>query len=191
MSEELIPFDDDGEEPVIPFDVSEIQAATVELTVPTPSLEVGTVGSAFAIVRGVGGVRLPSRTVTWSSSNDTVIADPAASVTGQDGRATVSLPALAEGAASLTATCEGVDSAGTTIAVFAVAPNPGYSTSGSAKVVVNCSSIMKLASRAQPRRFSDADQRRIDPTDTAFSRVKDGQEREIVWPNRELLRSFG
>lgn len=190
MSDNVYPFDEEPEAPALPFDIDEIPAATVELTVPTPSLEVGTVGSALAIVRGVGGVRLPNRTVTWSSSNDPVIADPSSSVTGSDGRASTTLPALAEGTTSMQASCEGVNSAGFTVTVFEVAPNPGYSTTGSAKITVNCTTVLKRMTRARPRRFSDADQRKVDPTDTAFSRVADGVEKKIVWPNRELLRRY-
>lgn len=187
MSGALIPFDGAGEEPVIPFDVDEVSVVSVELTVPTISLEVGTTGSAYAIVRGVGDVRLPGRTVTWVSSNDTVIADPSSSTTGADGRVLIPLPALDDGTTTITATCDGVDSDPVTVTVFEAAGNPGYSTTGSARITIVCSTVLKR-NRAKPRRFSDADQRKIDPTDTSFSRVKHGVDKQIVWPNRELMR---
>lgn len=181
MSDTLLPFDG----AVAPF-VGAV--ASVVLTVPTPSLEVGTTGSASVQVTDALGNALAGRTVTWASSNDTVIADPAAGVTNSAGVAVAPLPALAAGTTSLSASCEGIDSAAVTVTVFAVTTNPGYSVSGSAVVVVNCASVIKRAGRPQPRRFSDADQRRIDPTDTAFSRVRDNQNKEVVWPNRELIR---
>lgn len=181
MSDTLLPFDGS----VAPFTGA---VASVTLTLTTPSLEVGTVGAASVAVKDADGNDLAGRTVTWASSNDTVVADPAAGVTNSAGIATVQLPALAEGTTALTAACEGISSAAATTTVFAVTTNPGYSVSGSAVVVVNCASVIKRAGRPQPRRFSDADQRRIDPTDTAFSRVRDNQNKEVVWPNRELIR---
>jgi hypothetical protein len=76
------------------------------------------------------------------------------------------------------------------VTVTAVAEAPGYSATGSAKVIINCVSVVKRMGRSQPRRFSDADQRKLDPTDTAFSRVKDNQEKQIVWPSRELMKRY-
>jgi hypothetical protein len=169
--------------PVVPADV-----ATVTLSVLTQALEVGTTGGASAVVKDSDGNALSGRTVTWVSSNTTPIASPASGVTGADGRVSVSLPALAAGTTTLTATCETVNSAGISIVVSAVAAAPGYSTTGSARIVINCVSVIKRMGRATPRRFSDADQRKRDPTDTAFSRVKDGAEKSIVSPNRELLK---
>lgn len=172
-----------SEVPVVPADV-----ATVTLTVLTQALEVGTTGSASAVVKDSGGNVLAGRTVTWVSSNTTPIASPASGVSGADGRVSVTLPALAAGTTTLTATCETINSAGIVIVVSAVAAPPGYSTTGSARIVINCVSVIKRMGKSSPRRFSDADQRKRDPTDTSFSRVKDGVEKSVVWPNRELLK---
>ncbi|MGE3596632.1 MAG: Ig-like domain-containing protein [Dehalococcoidia bacterium] len=164
---------------------------TVTVRVPTISLEVGTTGSATVTVRDQNGDPMSGVAVTWGSTVDAVIADPASSTTGTLGTASVLLPALSAGTTTITATAGGVTSTGIVVAVVAVAEAPGYSTVGSAKVIVNCVSVVKRMSRAQPRRFSDADQRKIDPTDTAFSRVKDGVEKQIVWPSREWIKKWG
>lgn len=187
MTDTLLPFDGGASEPVNPFAGV---VASVTLTVNSVALEVGTTATATVLV--VDGVAdlLAGRTVTWSSTTDAVIADPSSSVTGADGKASVSLPALAAGTTTITASCEGVDSSGIAISVSEVASPPGYSASGSTKVVVVCTSVIKRMGRPRPRRFSDAEQRRIDPTDTALSRVVDQQERAIVWPSKELLRRY-
>lgn len=183
----LQPFDAGGPAPVEPFSVD---VGSVALTVQTQTLEVGTAGSAFAVVDDAFAALLAGRSVTWTSSNDAVIADPASSITGVDGRASAVLTALAAGTTTIAAHCEGVDSAGIVVAVVAVASPPGYSATGSAKVIINAVSAVKRMGRGQPRRFGDADQRKIDPTDTSFSRVADNVERSIVWPNRELLKRY-
>jgi hypothetical protein len=187
MSDTLLPFDGTGDEPVSPFAGA---VDTVTLSITPLSLEVGTTATATVLVKDGFGDALAGRTVTWASTTDATIADPASAVTGSDGRVSVPLPALAAGTTTITASCEGVDSAGIVVTVTAGASAPGYSATGSAKVIINCVSVVKRMGRSQPRRFSDADQRKLDPTDTAFSRVKDNQEKQIVWPSRELMKRY-
>jgi len=187
MSDTLLPFDGTGDEPVNPFAGV---VATVTLTINVVALEVGNTATATALVEDGYGDDLAGRTVTWSSTTDATIADPSSSVTGADGKCSVPLTALAAGTTTITASCEGVDSTGILVTASAVAASPGYSATGSAKVVINCVSVVKRMGRSRPRRFSDADQRKIDPTDTAFSRVKDGQEKQLVWPSKELMKRF-
>lgn len=189
MSENLIPFDSGGEE-LIPFDVNAIPVVSVELTVPTPALEVGTTGSASVIVRGTGNIRLPGRTVTWSSSNDTVIADPSAGVTGSDGRAAVTLPALAAGTTGLKAVCEGVESASVTVTVHAVADPPTYDAVGATTIEVTATDRLASWARPRVRRFNDADQKRYYPNDRFFEGLEESVDVEIVWPSKELLRRW-
>jgi hypothetical protein len=168
-----------------------IEVTTVELSVQAVSIEVGNTTAATARVLDQNADPVAGVTVTWSSTSGAVIASPSSGTTGADGRVVVPLPALVAGTTTLTASCDGVDSDGVLITVTAVAEAPGYSTVGSAKVIVNCVSVVKRMGRPQPRRFSDADQRKIDPADTAFSRVKDNVERQIIWPNREWLKRWG
>lgn len=165
--------------------VREVTSAV--LTVPAPSLEDGTTGFATAVFLDQLGAPAVGRAVTWSSSNDTVIDDPASGTTDDSGSMTVSLPALAAGTTSLQATCDGVSTNAVTVTVFVIAEPPVYSVSGVSKIVVSCESMLMRMTRAQPRYFSDADQRLIDPTDTAFSRSSTNSERPVTWPNRELL----
>ena len=187
MSDTLLPFDGTGDEPVNPFAGV---VATVTLTINVVALEVGNTATATALVEDGYGDELAGRTVTWSSTTDATIDDPSNSVTGADGKCSVPLTALAAGTTTITASCEGVDSAGIVVTVTAGASTPGYSATGSAKVVINCVSVIKRMGRGRPRRFSDADQRKLDPTDTAFSRVVDQQEKELVWPSAALMRRF-
>lgn len=174
-----------------PLQVVEVIAVTtVSLSIPATSLEVGTTGVATATALDQDDEPVSGVTITWASTTDATIADPASAVTGSDGRVSVPLPALAAGTTTITASCEGVDSAGIVVTVTAGASAPGYTATGSARVVINCVSVVKRMGRSQPRRFSDADQRKRDPTDTAFSRVKDIQGKQIVWPNRELMKRY-
>lgn len=183
MTDTLLPFDGAA----LPFAGS---VDTVTLSITPTSLEVGTTATATATVTDPYGDALAGRTVTWASTTDATIADPASGTTGLDGKVIVPLPALAAGTTTITATCETVNSSGVAMTVTAVAAQPGYSTTGSVRIIINCVSMIKRMGRSRPRRFSDADQRKIDPTDTAFSRVVDGAEKEIVWPNRELMKRF-
>lgn len=187
MSDTLLPFDGGGDEPVLPFAGT---VDTVTLSITPLSVEVGNTATATVLVVDGFDDALAGRTVTWASTTDATIADPASAVTGSDGRVSVPLPALAAGTTTITASCEGVDSAGIVVTVTAVAEAPGYSATGSAKVVINCVSVIKRMGRGRPRRFSDADQRKLDPTDTAFSRVVDQQEKELIWPSAALMRRF-
>jgi len=170
--------------------VDVVAVTTVNLSIPATTLEVGTTGIATATALDQDGDPVSGATITFASTTDATIADPASGTTGGDGRVSVPLPALAAGTTTITASCEGVDSAGIVVTVTAGASAPGYSATGSARVVINCVSVVKRMGRSQPRRFSDADQRKLDPTDTAFSRVKDNQEKQIVWPSRELMKRY-
>src|SRR5690606_25657250 len=170
--------------------VDVVAVTTVNLSIPATTLEVGTTGIATATALDQDGDPVSGATITFASTTDATIADPASGTTGGDGRVSVPLPALAAGTTTITASCEGVDSAGIGVAVPAGASAPGYAATGSARVVINCVSVVKRMGRSQPRRFSDADQRKLDPTDTAFSRVKDNQEKQIVWPSRELMKRY-
>lgn len=170
--------------------VDVIEVTTVNLSIPATSLEVGTTGIATATALDQNDDPVAGVTITWASTTDATIADPASSVTGSDGRVSVPLPALAAGTTTITASCSGVNSAGIVVTVTAGASAPGYTATGSAKVVINCVSVIKRMGRGRPRRFSDADQRKLDPTDTAFSRVVDQQEKELIWPSAALMRRF-
>lgn len=183
MTDTLLPFDGAA----LPFAGA---VDTVALSITPTSLEVGTTATATATVTDPYGDALAGRTVTWASTTGSKIAAPASGTTGLDGKVIVPLPALAAGTTTITATCETVNSTGVAMTVTAVAAQPGYSTAGSVRIIINCVSMIKRMGRARPRRFSDADQRKIDPTDTAFSRVVDGAEKEIVWPNRELMKRY-
>lgn len=187
MSENLVPFDEPEE--LLPVALSEIPVASVVLTVSPSTLEPGTNAMLTVVVHGVGGIPLPDRTVTFASSNDTVIADPVSQTTS-NGVASVYAPALAAGTTTITATCEEFTAPGITVTVQAVATSPGYDAIGAERIVITAEPMLIRMSRPKPRRFSDADQRRRDPTDSSFSRVKHNVEKEIVWPNRELMKRY-
>lgn len=173
-----------------PETVQVIEVDSVVVALPVVSLEVGTTGVATVTVLDQNGDPMQGLTVDWTSSGTSVIADPANGTTGYDGKANVPLPALTAGTTNIGATVGGVSATPVLVTVTAVAEAPGYSATGSARVVINCVSVVKRMGRSQPRRFSDADQRKRDPTDTAFSRVKDTQEKQIVWPSRELMKRY-
>jgi len=183
MTDNLLPFDGAA----LPFAGS---VDTVTLSITPTSLEVGTTATATATVTDPYGDALAGRTVTWASTTDATIADPASGTTGLDGKVVIPLPALAAGTTTITATCETVASAGAAMTVTAVAATPGYTTTSATRIIINCVSMIKRMGRSRPRRFSDADQRKIDPADTAFSRVVDGAEKEIVWPSRTLMKRY-
>lgn len=176
----------DDEEP--PIEVVEV--TTVTLSVPSISLEVGTTGSASVLVLDQNGDPVGGVTVTWSSSTDAVIADPASSTTSAAGTATVALPALAAGTTSIGATVEGVSATPVTVTVIAVADPPTYSGSGSAQIIVTAESRLAGWERPRVRRFNDADQKKQYPTDRFFEGMVEGVEVEVVWPNREVLRRY-
>lgn len=168
--------------------VSEV--ASVTLTVTPTSTPVGTTVVATVTVKDQNDDPKPGETVTFASSNDTVIADPAAQTTNGVGVASVSMPALAAGTTTITATCEAFTPDGITVTVQAVVAPPAYDAIGADRIVITAEPMLIRMGRAKPRRFSDADQRRRDPTDSSFSRVKDNVEKEIVWPNRELMKRY-
>jgi hypothetical protein len=161
---------------------------TVTLSVPTTGLEVGTTGSASAVVRDALGNGLAGRTVTWDSSSNPVIADPASTTTGLDGRTTISLLALAAGTTTITATCETVASSGIVVTVSAVADPATYSGEGSAQIVITGESRLAGWERPKVRRFNDADQKKDYPTDRFFEGMAESAETEIVWPTAAVLR---
>jgi len=163
---------------------------TVTLTVPTVGLEVGTTGSATVTVLDQDGDPMSGVSVTWSSSNDAVIADPAAGVTGSSGTATVALPALAAGTTSIGVSAGGVSGTPVTVTVFAVADPPTYSGSGSAQIIVTAESRLAGWERPKVRRFNDADQKKLYPTDRFFEGMVEGVEVEVVWPSKEVLRRY-
>ncbi|MCU0649867.1 MAG: Ig-like domain-containing protein, partial [Gemmatimonadaceae bacterium] len=80
--------------------VTPVPVASVEVTLPSPSLVVGASTAATATVRDAFGTILSGRTVTWSSGNPTV-----ATVVSSTGAIT----ALAPGATILRATVDGVE----------------------------------------------------------------------------------
>jgi len=178
---EVIPFSGEVE----PFDLA---IATVTLTLPTISLEVGTTRSASVVVRNAEGGALGGRTVTWDSSSNPVIADPASTTTAENGVASVTLPALAAGTTTITATCEGVASSGIVVTVFDVAEPPTYSGEGSAQIVITGESRLAGWERPKVRRFNDADQKKTYPTDRFFEGMAESAEVEIVWPTAAVLR---
>lgn len=170
-----------------PFD---LEVDSVTLTVQTISLEVGLVSAATVVVRNAAGDPLAGRTVTWTSSAGSVIAAPSSGTTNSAGTVTVSMTALAAGSTTIQATCETVASAGVDVTVVAVADPPTYSGSGSAQIIVTAESRLAGWERARVRRFNDADQKKLYPTDRFFEGMVEGVEVEIVWPNREVLRRF-
>lgn len=163
---------------------------TVTLSVPSVALEVGTTGSATVTVLDQDGDPMSGVTVTWASTVDAVIADPANGTTGTAGTASVALPALAAGTTTITATAGGVTSTGVVVGVSAVAAPPSYSAAGSSQIVVTAESRLAGWERPRVRRFNDADQKKQYPTDRFFEGMTEGVEVEIVWPNREVLRAF-
>ena len=178
---EMIPFDGELE----PFSGG---VSTVTLSVPTIGLEIGTTGSATATVRDALGNGLAGRTVTWDSSSNPVIADPASTTTGLDGRTTISFAALAAGTTTITATCETVASSGIVVTVSAVADPATYSGEGSAQIVITGESRLAGWERPKVRRFNDADQKKTYPTDRFFEGMAESAEVEIVWPTAAVLR---
>jgi hypothetical protein len=181
---DLIPFDAELE----PFSGG---VSTVTLSVPTIGLEIGTTGSATATVRDALGNGLAGRTVTWDSSSNPVIADPASTTTGLDGRTTISFAALAAGTTTITATCETVASSGIVVTVSAVAEPSTYSGEGSASIVITGESRLAGWERPRVRRSNDADQKKDYPTDRFFEGMAESAEVEILWPTKELLRRLG
>ena len=165
------------------------EVTSVELTVTSITTEVGTSVRATVTVKTGSGSPKAGETVTFASSNDTVIVDPDAQTTNSAGIASVSMPTLAAGTTSITATCAGFTPSGITVTVTAVTL-PEYEAVGAMKVVISAETMLMRMNRARPRRFSDADQRRRDPTDSSFSRVKDNVEKELIWPNRELMKKY-
>lgn len=176
-------------DPPPPIDVLEV--TTVTLSVPTIGLEVGTVGAATVTVRDQNGDPLSGIAVTWASTDDAVIADPSGTTTGSAGTSTVALTALAAGTTTITATAGGITSTGVVITVITVAPQPTYSASGSASILVTAESRLAGWERPRVRRFNDADQKKAHPTDRFFEGMVEGVEIEVIWPNREVLRMFG
>jgi len=183
----LIPFSS-GE--VIPFDASAAVVASVTLSVPTISLEVGTSGWATATVRDASNNPLPGRTVTWDSASGSVIADPSPTVTNSSGVASVAFTALAAGTTSIQATCETVVSSAITVTVYDVADPPTYTASGSSQVILTAESRLAGWERPKVRRFNDADQRKVSPTDRFFEYTTTTVEQEVIWPSKELLRTL-
>ena len=120
-----------------------------------------------------------------------MIADPSGTTTGSAGTSTISLTALAAGTTTITATAGGVTSSGVVISVVAVADPPTYSGSGSAQIIVTAESRLAGWERPKVRRFNDADQKKLHPTDRFFEGMVEGVEVEVVWPNREVLRRLG
>jgi len=181
MSDTLLPFDGD----VQPFTGS---VASVTLSIPLVSLEVGTTTSATVLVRDALGNAMAGQTVALSSSNDAVIADPAAGTTNAAGIASVLLPALAAGTTVISASCAGVDATPITVTVAAVdLPDP-FDATGATSIVVTA--VDQLATWERPRiqRFNDADQKRLYPNDRFFEGLEDSVDVEIVWPSKELQR---
>lgn len=182
----IIPFDDGGD-PAYPFSNT---VDSVVLAVAPTSAQVWMTLVATATVRDEFGNRLSGKTVKWSSSGGAVIAAPADSVTNALGVATALLPALAAGTTNINATAEGVSAAPITVTVTAVAAPDTYDSTGATTVIVTA--VDRLASWERPRvrRFNDADQKRLHPTDRFFEGLEEASEIEIIWPSKELLRRF-
>ena len=91
--------------------------ASVEVTPPTLSLEVGATGALAAVVRDAAGNTLIGRAVAWSSS------DPAVAAVAVDG----SIVAWGEGTAIVTAASEGVSGSASVVVTVPTAPPPSGS----------------------------------------------------------------
>lgn len=187
MSDTLLTFNGGGDEPVSPFAGS---VATVTLTVSTLKAEVGTTPTATATVSDSDGNRLSGRTVTWASSSTSVIATPAAGTTNALGVATAALPALAAGTTDIGVTVEGMSPAAITVTVVAVAAPDTYTTTGATTVIVTAVDRMASWERPRVRRFNDADQKRLHPTDRFFEGFEEASEIEVVWPSKELIKRW-
>lgn len=64
------------------------------------------------------------------------------------------------------------------------------SEDGTAQIAVSAESRLAGWEAPNVRMFSDADQKRLYPTDRFFEGMVEGVEVEIVWPTRELLRKL-
>lgn len=170
--------------------VTVLETTTVTMVVSTVKTEVGTTPTATVTVLDQNGAPLSGRTVTWTSSNDSVIADPAAGTTNSAGIATAALPALAAGTTDIDVTVDGVSPTAITITVIAVSAPDTYSATGATTVIVTAVDRMASWERPRIRRFNDADQKRLHPTDRFFEGFEEASEVEVLWPTKELIKRW-
>lgn len=183
MSDTLLSFDGG----VSPFAGA---VATVTLAVSKISTEVGTTPTATVTVSDSDGNLLSGRTVTWSSSNTSVIATPSAGTTNALGVATAALPALDAGTTDIDVTVEGVSPSAITVTVVAVSAPDTYSSTGTTTVIVSAVDRMASWERPRIRRFNDGDQKRLHPTDRFFEGFEEASEIEVLWPTKELIKRW-
>lgn len=143
---------------------------TPVLTVSPARLEANQVITA-RVTGDLGGAAFVGQSVSLASSNTSVALSPSSRLvesTIAGGEAVFTLPAIANGTTTLTATINGEASNAVAVVVADPSPPVDYTASGVTSVAIHIEAPLAAASRPRIRRMTHADQQFYHPGDDGF-----------------------